>query len=52
MIQDELPIATFAAPASMRELCIGEAPVSRPTLADRARVASLPGRPFSRPARG
>jgi hypothetical protein len=24
MIQDELPIATFAAPASVRELCIGE----------------------------
>ena len=24
MIHDELPIATFAAPASMRELCIGE----------------------------
>ena len=24
MIQDELPIATFEAPASMRELCIGE----------------------------
>ncbi len=26
MIQDELPIATFEAPASLRELCIGEVP--------------------------